>query len=114
MKVVLILRVLKCSQVFRMFSSYVFSSVSSVQDFFFYLGFLSRTTFTNLWTAANGGGHFFNSLLQAWGAWGGAPPPILRFFFENRPIKTDAPPNGVHPPLKNEAPDLKNTPPLPH
>ena len=48
------------------------------------------------------------------GGHGGAPhPPSYVFFFENRPIKTDAPPNGVHPPLKNEAPDLKNTSPPP-
>ena len=30
--------------------------------FFFYLGFLSRT-FTNHWTAGEGGGYFFNSSL---------------------------------------------------
>ena len=31
---------------------------------FFYLGFLSRTTVTNLWTAGEWGGHIFNPSLQ--------------------------------------------------
>ena len=40
------------------------------------------------------------------------PPPPTPFYdyFQKNPIKTDAP-HGAQPPLKNEAPHLKNTPP---
>ena len=44
-------------------------------------------------------------------AWAAPPPPILRFFRNPPPIKIDAPPNGAHPPLKNEAPSEKQPPP---
>ena len=67
--------------------------------FFFYLGFLSRTTFTNLWTAADGGGI---SLTPHYRGGRHEGPPHPTFFFENPPIKTDVPPHGAHPPLKNE------------
>ena len=74
---------------------------------FFYLGFLSRT-FTNLWTAAEGEGHFFNSSLLGWGAH----PQSYDFFSKTSPpIKTDVPPHGVHPHLKMKHPPSEPPPP---
>ena len=100
----------KCS--WKLLSSYI-RLVSSVQDFFFYLGFLSRTTFTNLWTAANGGGHFFNSSLQGWEAWGAPPTPSYVFFRKPSPSKPMSLPMGRTPYSKMKSHIWKTTPPAP-
>ena len=44
------------------------------------------------------------------GAWEGVSPQTM-IFFENSPIKPDAPPHEAHPSLKNEAPYTKDKPP---
>ena len=44
------------------------------------------------------------------GAWGALSP--FYDFFLKPPIKSDAPPNGAHPPLKNEIPHLKPLTPM--
>ena len=100
----------KCS--WKLVSSYI-RLVSSVQDFFFQFRFSFTNNIYKSLDCSGWGGHFFNSSLQRWEAWGAPPLPIVCFFSKTPPSKPMPLPMGRTLHSKIKSPIWKTTPPPP-